>query len=103
MNKHRTLQIILQANDVGDENVDTLADLKLEPGSSVRMIQSQRFIRSQRLSRPSHVHESLGRVNRLCIFAIIERYLNWHSSNVITNRNTSVIASYCHHICVVLY
>ena len=97
MNGHITLQIMLQVNGVGDENIDTLPDMKSEPSPSVRMIQSQR------LGRPSHLHESLGRVNRPCIFAIIEKYLNWHSSNVITNKNTYVNGSYCHHICVVLY
>jgi len=72
MNGCRTLQLMLQVNDVGDENVDTLADVKSEPPPSVRTIQSQQFIQSQRLTRPSFSLESLGRVNHPCIVAIME-------------------------------
>jgi len=50
MNRHRTLQMMLQVVDVGYENVDTLPDVKSEPPPSVRMMQSQR------LTRRSHSH-----------------------------------------------
>ena len=42
---------MLQANDVGDENVDTQADVKLEPPPSVRMIQSNFEIKELEHSR----------------------------------------------------
>ena len=42
---------MLQANDVGDENVDTQADVKLEPSPSVRMIQSNFEIKQFQHSR----------------------------------------------------
>ena len=103
MNGYRTLQIMLQVDDVGDENVDTQPDVKSEPPPPVRMIQWQRLIQLQRLNRPSLSYESCSRVNRPRIVALVEINVNWHSSNGITNRKTYVIASYCHHIYAVLY
>ena len=51
MNIQRTLHIMLQVNDAGEENVDTQAEIKSEPPPSVRMIQSNFEIKQLEYSR----------------------------------------------------